>query len=130
MQETPLHVACRVENFNPSVARALLNSGAHLDTPDLRDISPLDVLSAAQPRCNFPIMPYVSLKCLAANVILRERVAFTPAYLPKCLQELLEIHLPSLPNLEGSQGYCKRRRRDSVGSVRGAASGYNFNDAL
>ena len=76
MQETPLHIASRCENFSSTVANLLLQYGAHLDIPDLRDICPKDVL-CAHGCCKINIMPYVSLKCLAANTILKERVPFT-----------------------------------------------------
>ena len=135
MQETPLHIACRLENFHPKVAKTLLEAGAHLDTPDLRDICPQDVLAAAQgPHTKFKIMPYVSLKCLAANVILRERVAFTPSYLPHNLQEFIQIHVPNLPNLDvscGLSGYGSKRprRSDSIPIlVAGGGVGSDLND--
>lgn len=97
MQETPLHIASRCENFSGTVANLLLQHGAHLDTPDLRDICPKDILLAHA--CKINIMPYVSLKCLAANIILKERVPFGKDDLPKSMHELVEMHVPNLPNL-------------------------------
>ena len=41
LQETPLHIACKTENFSSDVAIKLLEYGAHLDTPDVRDICPI-----------------------------------------------------------------------------------------
>ena len=41
LQETPLHIACKTENFSSDVAIKLLEHGAHLDTPDVRDICPI-----------------------------------------------------------------------------------------
>ena len=41
LQETPLHIACKTENFSSDVAVKLLEYGAHLDTPDVRDICPI-----------------------------------------------------------------------------------------
>ena len=96
MQETPLHIASRCENFSAEVADLLLRNGAQLDTPDLRDISPRDILIAHA--CQINIKPYVTLKCLAAKTILNERVSFSKDDLPKCMYELIQLHLPSLPN--------------------------------
>ena len=97
MQETPLHIASRCENFSKSVATVLLEHGAHLDTPDLRDICPKDILLAHA--CKLNIMPYVSLKCLAANIILKDRVSFDKDDLPRAMYELVQMHVPNLPNL-------------------------------
>ena len=97
MQETPLHIASRCENFSWNVADMLLQHGAHLDTPNLRDICPKDILLAHA--CKINIMPYVSLKCLAANTILKERIPFSKDDLPKSMYDLVHIHLPNLPNL-------------------------------
>jgi len=97
MQETPLHIASRCENFSATVADVLLRHGAHLDTPDLRDICPKDILLAHA--CKINIMPYISLKCLAANILLKERVPFCKTELPKSMYELVQMHLPNLPNL-------------------------------
>ena len=98
MQETPLHIASRCENFSSTVANLLLQYGAHLDIPDLRDICPKDVL-CAHGCCKINIMPYVSLKCLAANTILKERVPFTKDDLSKPMYDLVHMHLPNLPDL-------------------------------
>ena len=101
LQETPLHIASRCENFSEAVATVLLQHGAHLDTPDLRDICPKDILLAHA--CKLNIMPYVSLKCLAANILLRERIPLARDDLPRAMYELVQMHVPNLPvmcNLE------------------------------
>ena len=43
-------------------------------------------------------MPYVTLKCLAANTILQERVPFSKDDMPECMYELVQMHLCNLPN--------------------------------
>jgi len=43
-RETPLHSACKVENFgHGEVAALLLSVGAHIDAPDARGITPLGI---------------------------------------------------------------------------------------
>lgn len=96
LHETPLHIAAKRENFSPEVAAKLLDHGAHLDIPDLRDICPIDILKT-QKNLNFNLVPYVSLKCLAAQVIVKERVPFSSQDVPQCLDEMLQMHVPNLP---------------------------------
>ena len=98
INETPLHVAVKPENFSTEVATKLLEHGAHLDIPDLRDICPVDILRA-QKQTQLNLVPYVSLKCLAAQVIVKERVPFTSQDVPKHLDEMLQMHVPNLPAL-------------------------------
>lgn len=98
LNETPLHIAVKSENFSEEVAIQLLKNGAHLDIPDLRNICPLDILKA-QGHSKLNLVPYVSLKCLASQVIVKERVPFTAQDLPRHLDQMLQIHLPSLPKL-------------------------------
>ena len=97
LQETPLHIASKTENFSSNVAIKLLEHGAHLDTPDVRDICPIDILKAQPNKIN--VVPYVSLKCLAAQVIVKERVTFEPHEMPEHLDKMLQMHVPNLPAL-------------------------------
>ena len=96
LNETPLHIAVKAENFMTDVTKVLLDKGAHLDVPDLRDITPLDILKAHN-QTKVQIMPYISLKCLAAQVIMRERVPYGPEDVPEDLRHMLEMHAPHLP---------------------------------
>ena len=56
-----------------------------------------DILKAQPNKIN--VVPYVSLKCLAAQVIVKERVAFEPYEMPTHLDKLLQMHTPNLPAL-------------------------------
>ena len=119
LQETPLHVACRLENFQVKVARVLLEAGAQLYTPDLRDICPQDILSAAQPHVKFSAMPWVTLKCLAARAIIKKKVPFNRSYIPQCLSQLIDLHVPTLPccnnSSDGESGHrCSRHGNDVI----------------
>ena len=38
IDETPLHIAAKAENYSESVVKLLLDRGAHLDVPDERRI--------------------------------------------------------------------------------------------
>ena len=98
INETPLHIAVKPENFSVDIATQLLEHGAHLDIPDLRDICPVDILKA-QKQTQLNLVPYVSLQCLAAQVIVKERVPFTSQDVPRHLDEMLQMHLPNLPAL-------------------------------
>lgn len=98
LQETPLHIAVKPENYNSEVTKKLLDHGADLFIPDLRDIRPLDILKINHD-IKIDMVPYISLKCLASQVIVKERVAFSKGDLPAHLDELLQMHLPNLPNL-------------------------------
>ena len=95
--ETPLHLSVKTENFAPEVAKKLLDYGAHLDLPDLRDICPYDIIKAQKSSLKLNLVPYVSLKCLATQVIVRERVPFTSQDLPWHLDQMVQMHLPNLP---------------------------------
>ena len=59
----------------------------------------MDILKA-QNQSQINLVPYVSLKCLAAQVIMRERVPFTSEQVPKCMDELLQLHVPNLPAID------------------------------
>ena len=98
INETPLHIAVKPENFSVDIATQLLEHGAHLDIPDSRDICPVDILKA-QKQTQINLVPYVSLQCLAAQVIVKERVPFTSQDVPRHLDEMLHMHLPNLPAL-------------------------------
>ncbi len=77
------------------MSKLLLVQGAHLDTPDVRDITPHDILKTHAAKIN--LVPYVSLKCLATEVILRERIQFDQCEVPPHLNELIEMHVRNLP---------------------------------
>ncbi|TRY78259.1 hypothetical protein TCAL_11693 [Tigriopus californicus] len=80
-EETPLHVAAKVENFNEDVANLLMKSGAHMDLPDEKDVRPLDILQTHSGKLD--LIPHVSLKCLATQVLLQQKVPVPPStYLP------------------------------------------------
>jgi len=98
INETPLHIAVKPENFSVDIATQLLEHGAHLDIPDSRDICPVDILKA-QKQTQINLVPYVSLQCLAAQVIVKERVPFTSQDVPRHLDEMLQMHLPNRPAL-------------------------------
>ncbi len=95
INETPLHVACKQENFNDEVVALLLARGAHLDVPDDRRIRPQDILQTHG--CKVNLVPHVSLKCLAAMALVRgggeggeSLVGDQP--LPPNLHEFIRLH--------------------------------------
>ena len=98
IHETPLHLAVKSENFSVDVAKKLLEHGAHLYIPDQRNISPVDILRA-QKQNQLNLVPYISLKCLATQTIVKEKVPFTSQDVPKHLDEMLQMHLPNHPAL-------------------------------
>ena len=104
LQETPLHIASKTENFSNNIMTKLLDHGAHLDTPDVRDICPIDILKAQPNKIN--VVPYVSLKCLAAQVIVKERIPYEQHEMPDHLEDLLTMHMPNLPALRILEECC------------------------
>ena len=58
----------------------------------------MDILKA-QKQTQINLVPYVSLQCLAAQVIVKERVPFTSQDVPRHLDEMLQMHQPNLPAL-------------------------------
>lgn len=97
IKETPLHMAAKRDNFCPEVTHLLLEAGAHLDTPDARDICPQDIFKTHP--CKVNLVPYTSLKCLAVTTVLRQRVLFRGCDLPSDLHSHINMHIPSLPPL-------------------------------
>lgn len=90
INETPLHVACKAENFNKEVVDLLLERGAHLDAPDDRRIRPQDILRTFG--CKVNLVPHVSLKCLAAQAVLQSPHLWKGQVLPPNMDEFLRLH--------------------------------------
>ena len=95
LDETPLHCASKAENFSHDVASLLLYRGAHLDTRDTRDISPLDILHSTSQKIH--VMPFISLKCLAVKCLLRSDDERPPLDvgalpLPPNMSEFIRLH--------------------------------------
>ena len=89
LQETPLHIACKVENFHTEVVNTLLDHGAHLDVPDSRNICPIDILKSHR---QFASARVSSLKCLATRSIVKEEVPFLPEDVPYNLNDYVKFH--------------------------------------
>ena len=85
IDETPLHIACKMENFSESVSKVLLEHKAHLDTPDKRRIRPQDILQTHSAKIN--VMPYVSLKCLATQALIKHDLALVALHKHECSQK-------------------------------------------
>ncbi len=90
--ETPLHSACRPDNFDRSVAELLLRSGAHADAPDARGIRPVDVLRAHD-GAKVDLVPFLSLKCLATMALLREGVPLGRERMPPNMSDFVRLHM-------------------------------------
>ena len=73
------------ENYNPSIAALLLDSGAHICAQDANGVTPLDILGTHPAKLN--VMKYINLKCLAVNVIRQKGLSVDVGQVPKhCLQ--------------------------------------------
>jgi len=65
--ETPLHVAAIKGNYSATISLLLLEAGAHLDSRDSSGCTPASIL-ATHP-CKLDLVPYTTLKCLAAQTL-------------------------------------------------------------
>ena len=90
IDETPLHIACKLDNFSESVSKLLLDNNAHLDTPDKRRIRPQDILQTHSAKID--VIPYVSLKCLATQALIKHDLALDALHKHDCLQKALVKH--------------------------------------
>ena len=106
INETPLHLAAKTENFSAKICSLLLDSGAHLDLEDDRKIKPSDIFKTHSGQLN--LVPYVSLKCLATQALLKifpDPVYFAYLNLPRELHKFLALHI------------CKKKSPNHCGSL-------------
>lgn len=68
----------------------MLDSGAHIDQPDLKGDRPVAMI-AANPRNVISTMHYTTLKCLAATVIAKYKIPYR-SQLPQHLEEVVRLH--------------------------------------
>ncbi|XP_071746919.1 protein fem-1 homolog A-A-like [Lepeophtheirus salmonis] len=71
--ETPLHIASKPANYSKEVIELLLSHQCHADVPDSNGLRALDLL--VQQTYNLSLVSHISLKCLAAQVLRRNRMS-------------------------------------------------------
>lgn len=87
---TPLQLACVHPKSNSRLIKLLLHNGAHPD----RYLPPIDVnrnMIKSLSEASIKPLNYITLQCLAARKIVEYNIP-TGKELPKCLQDLIDIH--------------------------------------
>ena len=87
---TPLHVACTRSNYNDKVVQVLLSRGAHIDRKNSSGNQPQKLLSSIS-ECTINPLNYITLKCLAARVIVDHKIHFK-GQIPAHLEDFIEVH--------------------------------------
>lgn len=87
---TPLHVACTRSNYDDKVVQTLLVNGAHIDRKNMSGNQPQKLLSSIS-ECTINPLNYISLKCLAARVIVDNKIPFKGS-IPVHLEDFIEVH--------------------------------------
>ncbi|XP_022199876.1 protein fem-1 homolog CG6966 [Nilaparvata lugens] len=72
---TPLHIAAKQYNFDAPTVQLLLDSGAHLDMPNKKGETPANLI-VENTESTIALVPYISLQCLAATVIVKNRIPY------------------------------------------------------
>jgi len=90
---TPLHTASIVMNYRQEIVETLLENGAHIDARNSHGLRPLDMLKNI-PDCKINPLQYLTLRCLAASAIARNRLPYKREIpeIPTVLEEFIEAH--------------------------------------
>ena len=73
------------------IVETLLEHGAHIDARNSHGLRPLDMLKL-NPDCKINPLQYLTLRCLAANVIVGNGLPYKPGQVPTVLEEFIEAH--------------------------------------
>ncbi|XP_041978092.1 protein fem-1 homolog A [Aricia agestis] len=93
-RSTALHVAAVPYNYTGALVAALLEAGAHLDTPNRFGDRAADLVLHNRAARLRPLR-YVTLRCLAARALLAAHPApLPPGVLPQELERFLDLHRP------------------------------------
>jgi ankyrin repeat protein len=88
---SPLHTASNTMNYRQEIVETLLEHGAHIDARNSHGLRPLDMLKL-NPDCKINPLQYLTLRCLAANVIVGNGLPYKPGQVPTVLEEFIEAH--------------------------------------
>lgn len=88
VKATPLHIAAK--SYHQEVVLSLLRHGAHIDQRNADGVQACRLL-AEVPNCNVNALQYMSLRCLAAQTIIRHRINYS-GEVPSALEEYIEVH--------------------------------------
>ncbi|RZF41868.1 hypothetical protein LSTR_LSTR005330 [Laodelphax striatellus] len=89
-QSTPLHIATKQYNFDAPTVRLLLDNGAHLDPPNKKGETPATLIQE-NAESSIPLVPYVSLQCLAATAIVYYRIPYA-GEVSVALEHFVRLH--------------------------------------
>jgi len=87
---TPLHTASLAINYRQEIVETLLENRAHIDARNSHGQKPLDMLKLV-PDCKINPLQYISLRCLAASVIVKNGLPYK-SEIPTVLEEFIEAH--------------------------------------
>ena len=75
------------------IVETLLENGAHIDARNSHGLRPLDMLKNI-PDCKINPLQYLTLRCLAASAIARNRLPYKREIpeIPTVLEEFIEAH--------------------------------------
>lgn len=92
-RNTALHVAAMSQPVSQDVIGLLLEHGAHLDARNSKGETAVDLLTALCPSSSstVPVLRFVSLQCLAAQVLSRHQIPVHGA-LPDQLEKFVRLH--------------------------------------
>ncbi|KAH1026419.1 hypothetical protein HUJ05_000091 [Dendroctonus ponderosae] len=88
---TPLHLAALTNPCTSTVAKYLLDGGAHLDEINKNGETFSSLLKCQQAHALVDVMKYSSLKCAAAKVIKQFKIPYR-RIVPQVLEAFLEVH--------------------------------------
>ena len=92
---TPLHLVVMSKPVSHEVVTLLLHHGAHLDAVNAKGETPLYLLSkvspSSRPSSQLPVLRFLSLQCLAAQVLARHRVPLRHSLSPNLIH-FVQMH--------------------------------------
>ncbi|KAL3269583.1 hypothetical protein HHI36_008647 [Cryptolaemus montrouzieri] len=93
---TPLHLATYQFNFSQWHIKLLLEHGAHIDQPNAAGLTPATsiITNNRLHDSQIQILNYISLKCLCATAICRNRIPYINQ-IPKTLEQFVHLHEPT-----------------------------------
>lgn len=80
-------------SFLFQLTHLLLSNGAHVDQPNKFGDSPAELIVKNSPT-DVHLLKYVSLKCLAAHVVIRKRIPYDGGRIPLTLVNFVKFHEP------------------------------------
>ncbi|XP_018573079.1 protein fem-1 homolog C [Anoplophora glabripennis] len=92
---SPLLLATLAYNYSDRLIKLLLEYGAHIDQPNATGKTPRDAILeiSRQSSSEIHILNYITLKCLCATVISKNKIPYKNQ-IPRTLENFLKLHEP------------------------------------